>query len=191
MSPPSVVPQALSATPCALTEADAQWAREAQTLEPDLRTHLHRRFPTLNNSVDDIIQESVLRAWKARIAGTLRSIRGFLFTSAENAAFDLFRHNAVVKMESMTETHASSVASEIPNAAESAVRLDDLEVLKAVLADLPDGCRRILILRRIHGLSHKEISRRLGIAEHTVEKQVFLGVRRCMEYVRRKRIQWP
>lgn len=191
MHPPTISSETLSAPPCALGETDAQWVQRVKGVEPDLRNHLRAKFPTLGASVDDIVQDTLLRAWKARVAGTLKSVRGFLFVSAENAAFDLFRHNAVIKMEAMTETHASSVVSDRPNAAESAAKLDDLEVLKAVLAELPEGCRKVLILRRIHGFSHKEISRQLGISEHTVEKQVFLGVKRCMEYVKRKRIQWP
>ena len=37
------------------------------------------------------------------------------------------------------------------------------------------------MLRKIEGLSHMEISERLGIAEGTIEKQITLGVRALAE----------
>jgi DNA-directed RNA polymerase specialized sigma24 family protein len=52
-------------------------------------------------------------------------------------------------------------------------------LLARVIASLPEKCRQVLILRKIHGLSHKEIALRMGIAEHTVEKHVSHGVRLC------------
>ena len=52
-----------------------------------------------------------------------------------------------------------------------------------VIASLPDKCREVLTLRKIHGLSQKEIAQRLGIAEHTVEKHISHGVRLCAERV--------
>jgi RNA polymerase sigma-70 factor (ECF subfamily) len=40
-------------------------------------------------------------------------------------------------------------------------------------------------LRKIYGLSQKEIAAQLGIAEHTVEAQVANGMRRCTEFLSR------
>jgi DNA-directed RNA polymerase specialized sigma24 family protein len=42
----------------------------------------------------------------------------------------------------------------------------------------------VLLLRKIHGLSQKEISARLGISEHTVESLVSRAVRRCTTHLR-------
>lgn len=46
---------------------------------------------------------------------------------------------------------------------------------------LPARCRQILTLRKIYGLSQKEIARQLGIAEHTAESQVGIGMHRCAD----------
>ena len=43
--------------------------------------------------------------------------------------------------------------------------------LEQAIAHLPEGCRTVLLLRKIELLSHREISARLGIAVSTVEKQ--------------------
>jgi RNA polymerase sigma-70 factor (ECF subfamily) len=47
----------------------------------------------------------------------------------------------------------------------------ELAQLEAAIAQLPPGCRAVLLLRKIELLSHQEIADRLGLAISTVEKQ--------------------
>jgi RNA polymerase sigma-70 factor (ECF subfamily) len=47
----------------------------------------------------------------------------------------------------------------------------ELRQLEAAIAHLPEGCRTVLLLRKIDLLSHQEIADRLGLAISTVEKQ--------------------
>ncbi len=47
----------------------------------------------------------------------------------------------------------------------------ELHQLEQAVAQLPEGCRAVLLLRKIELLSHREIGQRLGIAICTVEKQ--------------------
>ena len=47
----------------------------------------------------------------------------------------------------------------------------ELQQLEQAIAQLPEGCRAVLLLRKIELLSHQEIADRLGIAVSTVEKQ--------------------
>ena len=59
------------------------------------------------------------------------------------------------------------------------------EILTKAIQSLPDRCRQVLTLRKIYGLSQKEIAASLGIAEHTVEAQVATGMRRCAIFLAR------
>jgi RNA polymerase sigma-70 factor (ECF subfamily) len=43
--------------------------------------------------------------------------------------------------------------------------------VQTAIAELPPGCRAVLILCKIEMLSHAEVADRLGIAISTVEKQ--------------------
>jgi RNA polymerase sigma-70 factor (ECF subfamily) len=47
----------------------------------------------------------------------------------------------------------------------------ELALLERAIAELPEGCRAVLLLRKVELLSHREIADRLGIAVSTVEKQ--------------------
>ena len=187
MSPPPSASDLADRAPLpAIAENDERWFQEeVRVHEQVLRAYLRRKFPKLTD-IDDVVQESYLRLLRARVAGRLRSAKGFLFTAARNAALDLFRHRAVVPMVALTEENAAMVYSNRADAAETASLNQDLEILAAALSGLPDRCREILVLRRIHGLSHHEIARRLGISEHTVEKQVGIGLRKCVEFVHRR-----
>jgi RNA polymerase sigma-70 factor (ECF subfamily) len=46
-----------------------------------------------------------------------------------------------------------------------------MRLLEEAIAQLPEGCRAVLLLRKVELLSHREIAERLGIAVSTVEKQ--------------------
>jgi RNA polymerase sigma-70 factor (ECF subfamily) len=57
--------------------------------------------------------------------------------------------------------------------------------LTQAIQSLPARCRQIITLRRIYGLSQKEVAAQLGIAEHTVEAQGTIGLRKLTEYFER------
>ena len=68
---------------------------------------------------------------------------------------------------------------------ETVALAEDIQLLIEAIQLLPDRCRQIFTLRKIYGLSQKEISARLGISEHTVEAQGAIGIRKCAEFFRR------
>jgi RNA polymerase sigma factor (sigma-70 family) len=63
-------------------------------------------------------------------------------------------------------------------------RQQELAMLAEAISALPERCRQVVTLRKLHGLSHREIAQRLGIAENTVNAQAALGVLRCRDYLR-------
>lgn len=62
-------------------------------------------------------------------------------------------------------------ASSEPGVEQQVMARQELEILEEAIAELPEGCRVVLLLCKIEQLSHREISGRLGIAVSTVEKQ--------------------
>ena len=58
----------------------------------------------------------------------------------------------------------------------------ELELLTQAIQSLPARCRQILTLRKIYGLSQKEVAAQLGIAEHTVEAQGTIGLRKIADF---------
>ena len=166
------------------SDADRWFAEHVQPHEAALRAWLRGRFPDIAD-LDDLVQEALTRVVQARATIRVGGAKAFLFTTARNLALDQMRRRQIAAIEPVAEIEALSVYDETPTAAETAARHQELELLTLAIQSLPDRCRQVLTLRKIYGLSQREIAAQLGISEHTVEAQVGNGVRRCAEFLAR------
>jgi len=161
----------------------AQWfAEEVQPHEASLRAVLYRSVRSMPD-VDDLVQESFLRIIRARDKGPIRSGKKFLFAVARNAMRDLIRRRAVADLTPITENVAQDVLVERPGVVDLVMRQQELELLAEAVRALPARCREVFLLRKIQGLSQKEIAARLSITENTVETLVAKGARRCADFM--------
>lgn len=165
------------------TETARWFATEVHPHEPALRSYLRSHFPTLRD-IDDLVQEAYARVIQARHSGRVKEARPYLFSIARNAAIDLCRRNQVVSFEAIAENATSPVVDEGADAASSFDHDHELDLLAAAIQALPERCRQVLTLRKLQGLSHREIAERLGISENTVSAQITLGVFRVREFFR-------
>jgi RNA polymerase sigma factor (sigma-70 family) len=167
----------LSAPPC---EVSHWFDRELRPHEPALRAYLGGRFPALSDT-DDIVQEAYIRVLRARERDCVRSPKALLFTVARNLALDVFRRRHA-------DTEDPANLEEIPASAgessESPVHEEKLRLLEEALQTLPERCRQVIMLKRFHGLSYEEISRRLGISRNTISAHITTGVTKCRDYLR-------
>ncbi len=46
-----------------------------------------------------------------------------------------------------------------------------------LIAGLPERCRRVFELRRVHGLPQRDVAEQLGLTENVVEQQSIRGLR--------------
>jgi RNA polymerase sigma-70 factor (ECF subfamily) len=76
-------------------------------------------------------------------------------------------------------THLNSLAADtIDHSMEEWLSFEELkERLERVLSELPEKCKLVFTLSRTKGLSRREISRELGIAEKTVESHLTRALR--------------
>ena len=162
------------------SETTAWFAKEVQPHEALLRSYLVGI--ARSDDVDDLVHESYTRLLRLRERGKMRSPRGLLFTMARNAAHDLFRRRGTARISPVTENEFHGVLDEKPGTAEVVSRAQEVELLAAAIAALPERCRAVFILRQFENLSQREIAARLGIAEHTVESQLTKALRRCADF---------
>jgi RNA polymerase sigma-70 factor (ECF subfamily) len=163
----------------------ARWfATEVQPHADEVRAWLRGKFPALTDP-DNLVQESLVRVWQAHESGTVQSPKALLFTTARNLALDELRRRQIVTFEPVAEIADLPVYEDGPTAADAAAKNQELEILTKAIQSLPDRCRQVLTLRKIYGLSQKEIAAQLGIAEHTVEAQVATGMRKCAVFLAR------
>ncbi|HRE83576.1 MAG TPA: sigma-70 family RNA polymerase sigma factor [Opitutaceae bacterium] len=152
--------------------------------EPALRAYLSKRFPSLPDH-DDLVQETYARILRVGDPGRLVHPKAFLFTTARNAAIDLFRRNHAHPQTCDAETDGEEeipLLDAPPTPAETMERRQRRENLTEALRALPERCREVMLLRYLDGCSGKEIAARLGISVGTVKGHLLKGVRDCARY---------
>ena len=158
-------------------------AEEVQPCERPLRAYLSRSLPS-QTEVDDFVQETYFRLLKTKEKGPIRNTKGLLFAIARNAVRDFLRQKNNAEIVPMTENAPLSVLLDNESLPEQICRREELTLLNDAINSLPQRCREVILLRKIKGLSQREIAELLGIAEHTVESLAAKGVRRCADYLR-------
>jgi len=145
-----------------------------------------RRFIKTREDVDDLAQECFLRAFAAESDHSIKSPKAFLYTVAKNLALNELARRANAAVESLGDSNDQDVLED-----ESRVAVDDevdgrerIRQLARAIASLPPQCSKVFILRKMQGLSHKEIASRLNISVRTVENHIALGLLRCKAYLR-------
>jgi RNA polymerase sigma factor (sigma-70 family) len=151
--------------------------------EQPLRSYLRQSLPSLAD-VDDLVQDCFARMIRAKTTGTIRAPKPFLFAIARNAVRDFIHRKGRAELIPITENDEFVVLEGGNDVVEQVCRRQELALLTEAIHALPERCREVLLLRKIKGLSQKEIAELLGIAEHTVEALAAKGTRRCADYLR-------
>ncbi|MBI5768521.1 MAG: RNA polymerase sigma factor [Verrucomicrobia bacterium] len=162
----------------------ARWfVEEVHPHDGQLKAYLRGSFPSVRD-VDDVVQESYLRVWKAHAVRPILSAKAFLFKVARHIALDSVQGGRV-----SLEDHGGNLAAlaVMPGSSDLAgsVEADErVHLLASALITLPPRCREIVMLRKLRGIPRRDVAGRLGISEKTVDEQLARGVRRLEQYVR-------
>lgn len=167
---------------------DTWFSEEVQPHEAHLKTYLRCQFPTVRD-VEDVVQESYLRIWRARAAHPVRSARAFLFQVARHLALDTVRRDRVSPLVAVRDFAGLSVLESGPDAAEQASVSERFHLLADAIESLPRRCREVVILRKLQSVPQRDVAARLGITEKTVEVQLARGIARCEDYLRRRGVE--
>ena len=155
----------------------AAWvAARVMPHEPAVRRWLQRsRVP--ENEIDDLVQQAYCRLAELDSVEGIRSPDAYFFEVVRRLFLNNIRRARVVNIESVAEIETLNVyADEISPERVVAARRELGEVMR-LIEHLPPRCRKVFELRKIQGLSQREIAEQLGIAETIVENEVVKGLR--------------
>jgi len=141
------------------------------------------RFFANRNDIEDVAQEAYLRAFVAEQQKDIEQPKAYLFRIAKNVALTKLTKKSE-KITDYIEECSASVVIEYGAAADSEVEAEEsLGLYCEAVAALPEKCRQVFLLRKVHGLSHKEIAQRMSLSVSSVEKYLLRGILECKAFV--------
>ena len=161
---------------------DDWFVNEVLPLEAALMRFLRRNWRAEADIVD-LRQEIYARV----IEGVARSgpplqAKAYLFTTARNHLINCAKRGQIISLESVLDLASSNVAVDTLTPDRVLSAREELGRLSAALDKLPPRCREIVLLRKVEGLTQKQVAARLGIAVGTVEQQMVLGMRAVVDF---------
>lgn len=162
-----------------MSDADRQrtrwFLRNILPHEPALRGWLSRSAPP---GVDpgDVIQEAyTILAELESVDGILHP-RAYLFQVARSVIVRHVRRARIVPIHTVDDLERLEHPDDAASPEQHTIDRDELRRLAHAIAAMPLKTREAFVLRRVKGLSQREIAARMRISENTVETHISRGV---------------
>jgi RNA polymerase sigma-70 factor (ECF subfamily) len=152
--------------------------------EPALRRWL-ARHTIAGIETDDVIQETYSIFAQLEQVDTIRFPRAYLFQVARSVIARHVRRARIVSIQAVGDLERLQHADDTPGPEQCAIAQDELRELTRAIAAMPARTQEAFILRRVEGLSQKEIAARMQVTENTVETHVGRGIRFLGEWFAR------
>lgn len=127
--------------------------------------------------VPDLRQDAYVRVYEAALREKPFNPKHFLFQVARNLMIDRSRRKNVVSFDSFADFDGMEANGDQPDAEAATTARQEMRLLRAAIGELPPRCREVVTLRKIEGHSQRDVAKKMGITEDTVERQVANGIR--------------
>lgn len=160
----------------------ASWlARHVLPHEKALRKWLSTR-PRGDLEVDDIVQETYVILANLESIDHIEAPRNYAFQIAHSVIQAYFKRARVVAFRPFADLDVINVHSNAPSPETEASDKEYLRLVEGYLDSLPRQYRDVLVLRRVHHFSYREIADHLGISMNAVEKRLIKATRLLMNF---------
>jgi RNA polymerase sigma factor (sigma-70 family) len=151
--------------------------------EPAVRAWL-RRAVIQEGDVDDIIQEAYCKLSSLEAFDSILNPSGYFFAISRNILTDHLRRTRVVRFEAISGPGALEFSTEDSGQEVALDAKRELAMVQQLIEGLPSRCREVFLLRKVLGLSQREIAAKLGISESAVENEGVRGMRLILQGLR-------
>jgi RNA polymerase sigma factor (sigma-70 family) len=142
------------------------------------------------DDVEDIVQETYVRACTASLVSELRSPRSYMLKTARNLALDHVKraeYRLADSLQNDDEGNHEAILATAKDTLEQVCSDEDFVIFCGAVRSLPVQCRRAFVLKKVYGYSQREIAEEMKISEKTVEGHIAIGISRCKRIVQSHR----
>lgn len=131
--------------------------------------------------IEDVIQEAYTRILSMPALESIRYPKQYAVQTARAIVIDHVRHSRVVSIAYSGNLETLALPVGEANAEERLEFQAEVAAVADALAQLPAKCRETLIMRRIEGLSQKEVAKRLNVSEKSIERYMTDAIRQLIK----------
>ncbi len=136
------------------------------------------------HEVDDVVQEAyAILASRERLDDLVHP-KAYLFRIAHSLVVRDARRARIVPFEPIENIEEVDAVVDPFSPDRITIAREELRRLAAVIQTMPTRVRTAFVMRRVQGLSQREIAERMDISESTVEKHIAKGLTLVIERFR-------
>jgi RNA polymerase sigma factor (sigma-70 family) len=144
-----------------------------------------RRFLSRAQDIEDVVQDTYIRARCAEEKTVISSPKSFLFRIARNEALMELRKKSRRITDYIEELDTPEALDGEASVEDQAIAEQRLGIFCQSALEMTPRCRKAFLMCKVYGLSYKEVASQLGISVSGVEKHVAKGFEICNAYVDR------
>ncbi|NGM48812.1 RNA polymerase sigma factor [Caulobacter sp. 602-2] len=157
----------------------------------DLRRFAARKARSASLA-DDVMQDAWLKLSDLTRApgfdgSAVRNPLSYLRRIIANLVVDRQRQAAVQARRIAPGELPLEAGSDAPSAFQVLAGRQEIAVVQAAIAELPDKCRQVILLYRGHDLTMQQVADRLGISPRTVENHLAKAMGHCRRRLKEAR----
>ena len=134
--------------------------------------------------IDDIAQETFVRAFLAEQKGTIQHPKAYIYRIARNLVFEILTKKSTKLTSYIEDSCNNALLQSTEDIEGTAIVMEKFDRVKVAIAQMPPQCQRVFIMHKVYGFKYKEISQQLGISVSTVEKHIMTGLKKCRQSVK-------
>ena len=135
-----------------------------------------RAYRLTGFDIDDVVQETYAILAALDSVEHIRDARQYAYRTACSIILNQMKRRRTVSITPVADIKEIAGTSDEPSPEAIASDRERLREVEHALKKLPQRVYDVFMLRKIEGLSQREVAQRLGISENTVEKCMVQGL---------------
>lgn len=168
------------------TTSDSKNSNDITGMYTRLHVALKRyasRYFKRPQEIEDIVQEAFVRVLEAQNRRKIHIDDGYLYRTTRNLALNTLKKSENRLTDTVGDLLSETVLLESISLEDEFESRERFQLFCCAVRQLPRKCQRVFILRKVYGLSLKEIAERMDISVKTVEVHMTKAIVRCTDYM--------